>query len=816
MKRKLLLSMLFVLAGCAYSTSARAQNWSGSTISSASEKTVYLWNVGAKKFLGKGGRWGTEAVISNVGTPFTLKTSGGKIYLTSLAKAQGGTSNGCLEFMNGVNSAHDAGNFFVDRNLQSVSSSTYPTFFYSYTGTQTAYQFQVTSTEGSSSDYIGTFYLVADPTTGKAKGETTIASGSEDYSKWIVVTLDERKSYFEQAEASESSTVPATFLMDDQDFARNDLSITSWQTKSAVGVSEFDGTLANGTETKLPSDAYPSTTTTTERTYAYTYTGTHTWYVGSGWNYKKYSHDVTYTVTTTNASPEETLSVKCSETKPGTDSQSKHDATKSVTVTLDESKTTYVDKEVTTTNKGYTYYVGNGYGEGTTTTVDEDGTELTEATHEQELYGGDWTANIHGAYGVVNQTISNANMIREGWYKVSCVGFTTATNGVAQLYASAGTASEIGDEYNVQPLAKIASASRPTTYVKASKLINNNGSKYEASVMVYVGPKSDADATLKTLSFGIQVKDADASDWTCFDNFQIEYLGKPSQELVLDEEQTSVDYINAQKSSELNKNKKKVLYLHRTLNANKWNSIVLPVDLTVGQVQSAFGDDTKLSEFKGAINQEMPGRMYFEEVQVDRDNKNALAIKAGTLYIMKPTKEEPTDQKNVSFPTETEISKTLNRYFTIVGVNKDNADVEGSVKGNVGDETYQGSRDVQFVGTYVAGEKLIPANSYVLRGNKDDEAGLWFYRTVKTTTKGFRGWLEVLNANAAGKISFSINGVVDNGEITAVDGLEMGVASKQNANIYNLSGQLVRKNASNLKGLAKGVYIYKGKKIVID
>ena len=814
MKRKLLLSMLFVLAGCAYSTSARAQNWSGSTIGSASEKTVYLWNVGAKKFLGKGGRWGTEAVISNVGTPFTLKTSDGKIYLTSLAKAQGGTSNGCLEFMNGVNSAHDAGNFFVDRNLQSVSSSTYPTFFYSYTGTQTAYQFQVKSTEGSSSDYIGTFYLVADPATGKAKGETTIASGSEDYSKWIVVTLDERKSYFEQAEASESSAVPATFLMDDQDFARNDLSVTSWQTKSAIGVSEFDGTLANGTETKLPSDAYPSTTTTTERTYTYTYTGTHTWYVGSGWNYKKYSHDVTYTVTTTDASPEETLSVKCSETKPGTDSQSKHDATNSVTVKLDESKTTYVDKEVTTTNKGYTYYVGNGYGEGTTTIVDEDGNELTEATHEQELYGGDWTANIHGAYGVVNQTISNANMIREGWYKVSCVGFTTATNGVAQLYASAGTTSEIGDEYNVQPLAKIASASRPTTYVKASKLINNNGSKYEASVMVYVGPKSDADATLKTLSFGIQVKDADASDWTCFDNFQIEYLGKPSQELVLDEDQTSVDYINAQKSSELNK--KKVLYLHRTLNANKWNSIVLPVDLTVGQVQSAFGDDTKLSEFKGAINQEMPGRMYFEEVQVDRGNKNALAIKAGTLYIMKPTKEEPTDQKDVAFPTETGIGKTLNSYFTIVGVNKSNDDIRASVKGNVGDETYQGPRDVQFVGTYVAGEKLIPANSYVLRGNKDDEAGLWFYRTVKTTTKGFRGWLEVLNANAANKISFSINGVVDNGEVTSIDGLELDETYPTRANVYNLSGQLVRKNAANLKGLAKGVYIYKGKKIVID
>lgn len=817
MKGKLLLSMLLTLGGCSLCASAWAQNWSGSTISSASKKTVYLWNVGAKKFLGKGGRWGTEAVISNVGTPFTLNESDGKIYLTSLAKAEGSTSNGYLEFMNGKNSQHDAGNFFVDRNLQSVSSSTYPTFFYSYTGTQTAYQFKVTSNEGSSSDYIGTFYLVADPATGKAKGEKTIASGSEDYSKWIVVTLDERKSYFEQAEASESSAVPATFLMDDQDFARNDLSVTYWQTMSSNVATTFDGTLENGTETLLPSDAYPSTKTTTERTYTYTYTGTHTWNVLSGWSYKKYSHDVTYTVTTTNASPEETLSVKCSDTQPGTDSQSGHDASGKVTVTLDESKTTYVDKEVTTTNKGYTYYVGNGYGEGATTTEDEDGNELSETTHEQELYGGDWTANIHGSYGVVNQTISNKNMIREGWYKVSCVGFTTATTGTAQLYASAGSASEIGDEYNVQPLTKIESGSRPSTYVKASKLINGSGSKYEASVMVYVGPKSDADATLKTLSFGIQVTGADASDWTCFDNFQIDYLGKPSQELVLDEEQTSVDYINAQKSSELNK--KKVLYLHRTLNVGKWNSIVLPVDLTVGQVQSAFGSDTKLSEFKGAINPDYPGRMYFEAVKVDRDNANAIAIKAGNLYIIKPTKAEPTNQEEVSFPKETKIDKKLSSYFKIVGVNKSDDAIDASVKGEQGDETYQGTGRVQFVGTYVSdnGEASIPAYSYVLNGNNEGgEAGLWYYRTAKTKTKGFRGWLQVLNQSEAKNMSFSINGVVSAGETTSIIGIQTGAAPSRNDNVYTLDGRLVRKISSTLKGLPKGIYIQGGKKIVID
>ena len=813
--RGALLSLLILALACLGSVNANAQNWKGSTVSDATGKTVYLWNVGAKKFLGKGGRWGTEAVISNVGTPYTLKTSNGKIYLTSLAKAQGGTSNGCLEFMNGTKSTsvHDAGNFFVDRNYTGATTQ-----LYSYTGSQTAYQFQVTSTEGKSDEYIGTFYLVANTTTGKVQGEKTVSSASEDYSKWIVVTLDERKAYFEQAEASESSAVPATFLMDDQDFARNDLSVTSWKTMSSSSVTTFDGTLTNGTETLLPSDAYPSTTTTTERTYTYTYTGTHTWRVSNGrFDYKTYSHDVTYTLTTTDASPATTLKVKCSETKPGTDSQSNHDATESVTVTLDKSKTTYEDKDVTTTTKGYTYYVGNGYDESDTKT-DEDGKTYSDAIHWQELYGGDWTANIHGSYGVVNQTISNDNMIRKGWYKVSCVGFTTATTGKAQLYASAGTANEIGDEYNVQPLTKLDS-DRPTTYVKASKLINNNGSKYEASVMVYVGPKSDGSETLKTLSFGIEVEGADASDWTCFDNFQIEYLGDPSQELVLDEEQTSVDYINAQKSSELNK--KKVLYLHRTLNVGKWNSIVLPVDLTVGQVQSAFGSDVKISEFKGAKDPNLPNRIYFDPITVDRNNANEVAINAGKLYIIKPTKGEPTDQDKVSFPKETNIEKTLTSYFKIVGVNKSDDAIKASVEGEKGNEVYGGSQ-IQFVGTYVSdpdGGKSpsIPANSYVLNGNNvGGEAGLWYYRTEKTNTKGFRGWLQpTAGSSAAKQLEYDVNGKVYTVPgTTGIQGIIDDLNAKE-SNIYNLNGQLVRANATSRDGLTKGVYIQNGKKFIV-
>lgn len=810
MKRKLLLPMMLALVASSYSTTAGAQNWSGSTIGAAKNKTVYLWNVGAQKFLGKGGRWGTEAVISNVGTPFKVVAVSSSTYrLESIVKGESSKDNGSLSFMNGKNSEHDAGNYFVDRPS---ADDTYGVRTFTFSGDKTGYQLAVTSTGGDdvSSTYKGTFYLFANMEgDGKARGYKTVPTDSTAYSRWIIVTEDERKSYFGKAEASEAFAVPGTFLMFDNGFDRNDNYVSKWQTKSSKSATDFDGTLSwTGNKECEPSDAYPWAKEVTY--YTYTYTGSHRY------RYSSYTHNVTYTVTTTTPPAEQakTLEISC-DLSTTSDSYS-HTAQK-VTVTMDASKTTSETKNES--SDGYVYYNGNGYVESTTTLEDEDGNTLPEATHQQELYGGDWTANIHGSYGVVNQTIPNANMIREGWYKVSCVGFTTATTGTVQLYASAGTSDVVGKYYAVQPLVKLAADKQPVTYVKASKLVNGGG--YGASVMVYVG-KNDAD-NLKTLSFGILVDGAESSAWTCFDDFQIDYLGMPNEPLVLDEEQTDVAYINKQ-TTPSGENQKKTLYLHRTLNADKWNSIVLPVNLTVGQVQSAFGDNAKLSVFKGAINQDKPNRMYFEAVDVDRNNKNAIAIEEGKLYIIKPTKEEPSDQETVEMPNATGVNKALNAYFTIPGVtfNDNRVTYMNKVEGDAGNETYGGASQVRFVGTYVSDSSdgknpSIPANSYVLNGNNvGGEIGLWYYRTIQTPTKGFRGWLQVLNQNAAKQISFSINGVVDENDVTAIEDIKSDLQQGGiQGDVYNLGGQLVRANATSLEGLAKGIYIVNGKKIVV-
>ncbi len=468
---------MMTLVVCFFSTTAGAQTWTGSTVSQANGKTVYLWNVGAKKFLGKGGRWGTEAVVSSVGAPFTLKGTS-TFTLGSLVKAEASSSSGSLQFMDGseATSEHDSCNFFVDRSSASTITVV--------GSTQTKYQFTVSSNNSeASSDYRGTFYLFADMKKGKLTGVKSVPSDSTAYSQWIIVTEEERKNYFKQAEASSASAVPATFLMFDQDFARNDNSISNWKTMASSSSTSFDGNLSYDVETICYPTYYNKTRY--KHTYKYSNRGT------------------TITRTVTNY-------------LTGTEQEKK---TPTISVTKDYQTYTLDYSSSSTVMTGYTYYVGNGY-DASETTEDEDGKTIS-LSHWQELYGGDWTANIHGSFGAVQQTLSTVE--RAGWYKVSCVGFTTAgTDATAQLYASVAGTTTAGDEYATQALKAINSDSRPTTYVKASNLINENGSTYEASVLVYVSETS------KSLAFGIKVNGAEASDWTCFDNFQLEYLGNPS------------------------------------------------------------------------------------------------------------------------------------------------------------------------------------------------------------------------------------------------------------------------------------------------
>lgn len=794
--------------------------WTGTTPSAANGKIVYLYNVGTKQFLGKGGRWGTEATMNVEGAPFMLTYGSGTFTLTSKVKQEGGDSNGKLTLMDGTTSTsqYDKFRYFVDGNVTAAANHTFTA-----TGSvKEGYTLSITSASGTGSTMAGkTFYLFAEAAYGhvsprlETATSTTmlcIPTDSTDYSKWIIVTEDQRKDAFKTVNNAHVAAVNATFLMSDFDFARKDNSCSEWKTgATATGTNTGELSFTNNKVCK-PTDANPSTQT------VYTYTSTH------DYKYDWGTQEHTSTITTT-VDHGETWERECEES-------SKHDRYHTAQVTYNKTNT---EQKVVA---GYTYYLGNGYDERNYTTDPITGETMTVGENRQQSYGGAWTANIHGKRGSVVQTIPTENMIKEGWYRISCVGFTTTTKGIARLYAAAGMGNTTGsataqsEKFATASLHRIDPANKPATYVAASKLLDTpNVNTYDASVKVYVSEKTPG--VYETLSFGIQVgsaadptQDADADAWTCFDNFKIEYLGTPPNTLILDEDQEDGAYINAQAADDDKTLQKSIVYLHRTMNTDKWNSLVLPISLNVGQVKSIFGDQVHISEFKGAYDENHPQRIIFDPITANRNDPDAIAIEEGKLYLVKPTADGgmPQGQPEKTFTYDGKTIKVTN-YYTIVGVTfKQKKDVEdinysARVMGTPGNEDFDTKQQVQFVGTYVKcfdNNNKIPANSYVLNGNNlGGTAGLWYYRTVSTNTRGFRGWLQSVTGQTSKVFEYEIEGVVEqvNGNTTAIDGIE--AAQQHDANIYNLNGQLVRQGATSTEGLPSGLYIVGGKKLVV-
>lgn len=446
---------------------------------------------------------------------------------------------------------------------------------------------------------------------------------------------------------------------------------------------------------------------------------------------------------------------------------------------------------------------------------------------DQKKYGHQWTASVKGN-GKISQTVEP---IREGWYsvRVNGISFNTVEGGVAKLFASVGgaTASTSGKT----PYAESALTTQseiPASYTAAESLVNDGS--HEASVLVYVPAATTSDG-FQTIRLGIEVSGMGADTWTCVDNFQMYYLGKPAEEnvVLLDEDRTDIAYINQQndfvnQASNGEGRKKSNVYLRRSLNVGKWNSIVLPFAISRDVINSVFGSGTIVSEFKGAIDESHPTRIFFEEVS---------QMEGGKLYIIKPTNGQPANQSAVEASAKNSDGSAVvsfaegSDYWTFVAANfgSDNA-YEASVPGPEGNETFNSGK-VQFYGTYVSdacsangsGEKLIPAGSYVISGNNTENsvAGLWYYRTVETKTKGFRGWLQPVSEDAAREMSVVINGVEDNSSATTAISQLLNFERPEvsgRAGIYNLHGQRVG-NGSSVDGLPRGVYIVNGRKCVV-
>lgn len=437
------------------------------------------------------------------------------------------------------------------------------------------------------------------------------------------------------------------------------------------------------------------------------------------------------------------------------------------------------------------------------------------------VYGSYWNASIRNlgnnakANGTVSQKVTT---LKKGWYKVSCDGFFSPGTGSgmkASLFANVDGTTDgrsnvsamlntFGNEftYNQTDLTETynsvkAVAGTESPYVKAAKLFETG--IYNNSILVYV-PADGA-----KLNVGIKVEDSyKPLDWTVFDNFQLKYCG--DNDMILDESQASIAYLNKQGLQTTNAY---TLILKRTLTPGQWASITLPVNLTAAQFKTAFGDQAKLSTFEGQDNT-LKLRLRFKTV--DLSNDNDVVLKANTLYIMKTTRAATVAtgsyEKTLSDNSKLTISAPYYTINNVVPVNltpsetfKEAAKASSTVNGTV-----------QFCGSFVSKNGFIPAQSYVI-GAKD---GKWYYTNKALNVKGFRSWIEVNSAAPAKGLSIFVDDEDVTGVVTGIEGVAVA-AERISAKtpVYNLQGQKVAENDSQLNTLPAGVYIVNNKKVLV-
>lgn len=253
----------------------------------------------------------------------------------------------------------------------------------------------------------------------------------------------------------------------------------------------------------------------------------------------------------------------------------------------------------------------------------------------------------------------------------------------------------------------------------------------------------------------------------------------PEKFLVLDEDETLDD------SRELTK---ATMVFHRTFKTDKWNSLILPVDMTADQVKAAFGADAKVARFDRLENK----WIYFSPVEPDADGN---MLKANIPYIINPTKQPTAVNRNYNVGGEK--TKHINGLvYTVTGIGYTKpAKLQH-------DDTEKADGMIHY-GSY-ENPTCVPADSYILHNSGNMVHTAVDHKNIKS----YRTWLRETTPSGE---TLQMRVEQNDGPSTGIKVIE---ETAKNANaVYNVSG--IRMNSSNTDNLPKGVYIINNKKVVI-
>ena len=502
-------------------------------------------------------------------------------------------------------------------------------------------------------------------------------------------------------------------------------------------------------------------------------------------------------------------------------------------------------------------------------TKDDAWTGRTEPHHQK--YGQYFYCYTKGLRGFT--FYQDVKVHKGGWYLLRCNGFSTSNssdnikqNGkpLANLFITVLDANNkpINDKYSTATLNGI-SQKDAETLAQTHNGKNYDGAgighaffegEYENQVQICLDDKTISDKNPVTLRIGFYVdstdkSEVDANELTAVDEFKLLYAGpRRNPELILDEESTDLLYLT--KAADEYKNS--VLHLNRKLNDNMWNSLILPVDLTWGQMKRTFGDAVKVAKLAALTENSV------QFVTVEPKNDDDWMVTAFEPYIVYPpytqVKSAPytvdrfytsKGEDNSEWlgkdykPSKDEnnrLTKTLEaNHYDITMVSLDREKLKQAVDLDTWVSKTQFSATDGGHGTMVCKGTMAKTydNGKIIEGRDNLNGDYFMYKgkliqvphgnmadgkPYSYGLKAFRCWFE-LTGNTTGtssQVSLLIDGVEDS--TTSIDDIH-GSTDRTSykrgiEGVFNMNGQMVRRSCS-LEGLPKGMYVVNGKKIII-
>lgn len=456
-----------------------------------------------------------------------------------------------------------------------------------------------------------------------------------------------------------------------------------------------------------------------------------------------------------------------------------------------------------------------------------------------------YCASITNKHGIVYQ---NVDVTMEGTYKIECNGYSTTNK--AALFAGVIDPGNKNKMLNGSLNTTILNQTGDMSQTVQSELhISENNMDYAgksfysgnySNVVYVIVPKEafDKDTGKATIRLGIMVGDyqtdtaVEGDEWTVFDKFRMLYASRTfDEDLILDEHRDNLNYL-----MDLKPMKNKTLRLKKDFTLNKWNSFILPVNLTKKQVTNTFGADARLAK----LTKLTETGIEFTSVKLTGDND--MALEAYVPYLIFPVK--PADQ-TIAYTAKYEQNSTTDRLLVNIADNHYVIDKVSMPLTTDGKNDFSKMDQEHWTTTVTGGNEAIKAygtfartfgtpqtenetdGTYTWKNDGSiisgrprlehsyffDKGNMYHSNGRPRGLRGFSCWFETTGAQKS--LKFTLDGVSQG--TTGIEDIladyEQPVSRFANG-IYNLNGQLV-KQGNSTAGLPSGMYIVNGKKCIV-